>query len=222
MIELNETDFIDTGAAIAKWEHFPASTLVHHGRRCCQIAREWVFSIDYSQLNGGSVLSGPRWIRQRYTWGPSRWPLAWCEAVERKTLDCGALAAIAHEVFQKRGLQSYPAQFIQQYTEDATRHWDKNWKEKEASTHWIEGDLIYHEGCAVTVKRGEIKVWDASAGWWVNPRQFGGYGGLIALRIFAPREQAHANFIWGDHLVAPNVWQKIERAGSRSFAQAAS
>ncbi|HEX8138169.1 MAG TPA: hypothetical protein VF544_11310 [Pyrinomonadaceae bacterium] len=212
LIEVNEADFVDTTAAVECWQHFPASVILHHGKRCCRIAREWIFSMDYSQLNGESALAGPRWIRLKYKWGPSKWPLIWCEAVEQKSLDCGALAAIAQEVFTARGVRSYPAQLVQQYDEDTTRHWQGKWSAEEASVHWIKEDLIYHEGCAVVSRGDEIKVWDASAGWWINPKQFGGYGGLLLLRVFAPQADASALFKWGQHTIAPNRWQKIERA----------
>jgi hypothetical protein len=211
LIEVSEADFVDTAAAIERWRDFPASSIVHHGRLCCHIAREWVFSTDYAQLNGEHPLTGPRWIRHKYKWGPSRWPLSWCEAVEKKQLDCGALAALAREVFTSRGVESYPAQLIQQYSEDSTRHWQKKWDEAEGSVHWLKEELIYHEGCAVLVRDNEIKLWDASAGWWVNPKQFGGYGGLLALRLHAP-QTAPADFKWGAHLITANQWQKIERA----------
>ena len=204
--EVNETDLVDVGGAIAKWEHFPASAILHHGKPCCGVAREWIFSTDYSQLNGENPLTGPRWLRLKYKWGPSRWPISWCEAVRRKTLDCGALASMANEVFLMRGVKSYPAQFVQQYTEEATRHWRESWEGDDASDHWIKEDLIYHEGCAVVVREGEIRLWDASAGWWMNPKQFGGYGALVALRVFAPQ----ADFSWGEHRVVPGRWQKIQ------------
>jgi hypothetical protein len=212
-IEVNETDLIDVSAAIEKWQHFPFSALTHHGRRCCQIAREWVFSMDYSQLNGGNLMTGPRWLRRKFKWGPSAWPLPWCEAVEREQFDCGAHAALAHEVFTARGLRSYPAQFIQQFSEEATRQWCEKWGCEGVSTHWVKEDLIYHEGCAVITSDREIKVWDPSAGWWVNPKQFGGYGGVLALRVFTtPAEQSPDSFTWGRHHIIPNQWQKIERA----------
>ncbi len=212
MIEINETDFVDVSAAIEKWRDFPPSVISHHGKQCCHIAREWILSMDYSQLNAGNPLTGPRWLRQRYTWGPSSWPLHWCEAVERKTLDCGALAALAQEVFTSRGVKSYPAQFIQQYSVDATRQWHKRWDADASSIHWIREDLIYHEGCAVAVRDDEIKIWDASAGWWVNPKQFGGYGGLLVLRVFTTPPDSPPSFNWSAHSIIPNQWQKIERA----------
>lgn len=211
-IEINETDFVDAAAAVEKWQHWPASTLSHHGQACCHIAREWILSTDYSQLGGGSTLTGPRWIRHRYTWGPSRWPNHWCEAVRQETLDCGALAALAHEVFTSRGVKSFPAQFIQQFSADATRDWKNRWEGDETPSGWIMDDLIYHEGNAVLTDEGEIKVWDASAGWWVNPKQFGGYGGLLAIRIFDAQAGPDTSYKWGQHTIVPNVWNKVERA----------
>lgn len=213
IVELNETDLVDTEAAIERWQYFPASAISHHGRRCCRIAREWIFSTDYSQLNGENLLAGPRWLRHKFNWGPSHWPISWCEVVEEKTLDCGALASLANEVFNARGVKSFQAQFIQQFSENATRQWRSKWDAKEASSHWIKEDLIYHEGCAVLVRENEIKLWDSSAGWWINPKQFGGYGGLLALRVFAPAQMdTPYSFNWGRQRIIPNQWQKVERA----------
>jgi hypothetical protein len=180
---------------------------LHHGQTCCDIAREWVLANDYSQLGDAPLLTGPRWLRQKYPWGPSPWPLHWCEAVEREKLDCGAHAAISNELFAARGVRSWPAQFVQQFTEDATRHWDHKWSEDGISAGWIDGDVIYHEGCAVAVEGEEIKLWDASAGWWIDPRQAGGYGALLAVRVFAPEG---GRFRWGEREIAANTWARIE------------
>ncbi len=211
-VELNESDFVDIGAACGHWNDWPASALAHHGADCCRVARAWLLSMDYSLLGGASVLTGPRWIRHKYTWGPSNWPLHWCEAVRQKTLDCGALAALAHEVFVSRGVRSFPAQFVQQFSDDATRDWHRRWQDADTTVKWIKEDLIYHEGCAVAAGGDEIKVWDASAGWWINPKQFGGYGGLLAVRIFDAQAGPDTAYKWGEHRIAPNVWEKVERA----------
>lgn len=213
LIRVDETDFIDINGAIEKWQDFPVSTLTHHGESCCTIAREWLFSMDYSQLAGGHLLTGPRWLRHKFKWGPSSWPMRWCEAVEQETLDCGAHASLANEVFNARGVRSYQAQFIQQFSEDATRQWCEKWGSDGASTHWVKEDLIYHEGCAVKFRDEEIRLWDPSAGWWVDPKQFGGYGGLLALKVTAPcGESTPETLRWGTHRITPNHWQKIERA----------
>src|SRR6187551_1969381 len=82
-------------AGIATWENFPASSISHHGQPCCEIAREWITGMDFSQLNAGHPLTGPRWLRKLFKWGPSQWPMHWCEAVKEKTLDCGELGALS-------------------------------------------------------------------------------------------------------------------------------
>lgn len=215
MIEINETDLMNVGAAIERWQNFPASGISHHGEQCCHVAREWVLATDYSQLNGSPTLTGPRWLRQKFAWGPSRWPIYWCEAVREEKLDCGALAALSKEIFLARGVRSYTAQLIQQYSSEAICHWNKEWEAKECSVKWIEDGLIYHEGCAVVVGDGEIKLWDPTASWWVNPRHTSGYGGLLAVRVCTPPAEAET-FVWGRHAVAANRWCEVSRAGAEA------
>ncbi len=194
-----------------RWQDFPHSAISHHGRACCDIAREWVVAMDYAMLNGGALSSGPRWIRARYKWGPSAWPIHWCEVVERKVIDCGAHAALAHEVFTARGETSFHAQFVQKYSADATSQWRSKWSEEDVSCHWLTDDIIYHEANALLVGDDEVKLWDGSAGWWVNPRQQGsGYGNLLAVRIFAEGQFGGGDgFLWGERRLKPNVWNQI-------------
>jgi hypothetical protein len=207
-----ETDSVEAmqapeiGSCSLKWRQWPASTISHHGKACCEVAREWVIGTDFSQLGEAGPMTGPRWLRQKYPWGPSPWPLHWCEAVERERLDCGAHAAISHELFIARGVRSLPAQFVQLFSRDATRHWAHKWDDDNLRSEWIDGDLIYHEGCAVLTGDDGIKLWDASAGWWINPGQTGGYGGLLGVRIFDPEGVQPAPLRWGAHRLPLNVW----------------
>jgi len=205
-LDLIEDTVLDRPCPSARWETFPYSCISHHGRECCDVAREWVMAYDFAQLNGADPASGPRWLRQRYTWGPSEWPIHWCEAVERDTLDCGALGCMAREIFAERGLVSFPAQFVQQYSLDATSQWRGKWEEDSVSTHWIDEDVIYHEACALVTGEGVVKLFDPSAGWWMNPRQQGGYGALLAVRIF---DGAGGLYKWGDHRLRANEWVRI-------------
>jgi hypothetical protein len=194
----------------ARWQDFPHSCLSHHGDACCDVAREWILANDYAQLNGGDLLTGPRWLRAKYEWGPSSWPMHWCDVVERKVIDCGAHAALAHEAFAARGVTSFRAQFVQRYSEDATSQWRKKWGDEKVSDHWITDDLIYHEGNALLVGEDEVKLWDASAGWWLNPRQTGGYGSLVAVRILAEGQWGGGDgFRWGERRIKPNEWHQI-------------
>ena len=205
-LDLIEDIVLDRPCPSTRWETFPYSCISHHGAECCDVAREWVIAYDYAQLNGADPTSGPRWLRQRYKWGPSEWPIHWCEAVERDTLDCGALGCMAREIFSARGLESLPAQFVQQYDVDATSQWRGKWDDKSVSTHWIDEDVIYHEACALVTGEGVVKLFDPSAGWWMNPRQQGGYGGLLAVRIF---DGTGGLYKWGDHRLRANEWVRI-------------
>jgi len=201
---------VDRPLPSARWEHFPYSCFSHHGDACCDVAREWVVAMDFAQLNGGDLSSGPRWMREKYEWGPSSWPMHWCDVVERKVIDCGAHAAMAHEAFIARGVTAFRAQFVQRYSTDATDQWKSKWGDEQVSDHWIDDDLIYHEGNALLVGEDEAKLWDSSAGWWINPRQAGGYGSLVAVRIFAEGQWGGGDgFRWGEHRIKPNEWHQL-------------
>jgi hypothetical protein len=194
----------------APWRDFPFSRLSHHGEACCEVAREWIVAMDFAQLNGGDLLSGPRWLRQKYEWGPSPWPMHWCELVERKVIDCGAHAALAQEAFAARGVTAFRAQFVQRYGGDSADQWRCRWKAKDASDHWIGEDVIYHEGNALLLGEDEVKLWDASAGWWLNPRQSGGYGSVAAVRIFAVGQYGGGDGLrWGERRLKPGIWNRL-------------
>lgn len=193
--------------AIEKWREFPYSALSHHDADCCRIAREWILAMDFAQLNNEHELTAPRWIRQKYMWGACQWSLFWCAAVRRKNLDCGALAALSVEVFRNRGVTAFPVQMIQEFDQNAVAQWRESWEAEESSTHWLAGNLIYHEGCAVLTKENEIKIWDASAAWWINPNQPEGYGTLKAVKIHS---SSASNLTWGEHLLQSNQWQEIK------------
>ena len=191
-----------------KWKDWPPSQISHHGRICCEIAREWVTATDYSSLNGGHIMSGPRWLRHRFQWGPSSYPLFWCEAVRKNTLDCGALAALAHEVFTIRGVRAYRVQLVQRYSRVATEQWSNSWAGDGVPTQWLNKDLIYHEGCAAAVNDNEIKVWDASAGSWIDPKASDGYGALLALKVNAGSDAGALT--WGKFILEPNTWRTLD------------
>jgi hypothetical protein len=215
--QTNETNIIETSHHILprpvevfeKWADWHPSQISHHGQMCCEIAREWITATDFSELGGGSTYAGPRWLRQKFNWGASAFPIYWCEVVRRQTLDCGALAALAHEVFTVRGVKSFRVQLVQRFSQVATNQWSCSWRvDGDLPLRWIDKDLIYHEGCAITVGDGEIKVWDASAGWWVDSKTGDGYGSLLAIRVSATGG-APTHLTWGNRLIIANQWQKI-------------
>ena len=192
--------------AFAPWEHWEPSHINHHARVCCEIAREWIVATDFSGLNGGGVLSGPRWLRQRFEWGPSNYPIYWCELPSKKKVDCGVLAALSHEVFTSRGVPCFRAQLIQEFSSDAAAQWRSGWEDASSITDWIGETLIYHEGVAVMTGNDELKLWDSSAGWWVDPKSTSGYGAIRALRVSAGNDR---QLKWGEHVVPAGVWTTV-------------
>ena len=194
--------------AIEAWTYQPASQICDHGGQCCAVAREWFFAMDRSHTPSKEPLTGPRWIRQRVTWGPSHWPLFWCEAMTAKTLDCGALAALAQDAFRARGIDAHPVQLIQQFTSADGGHWGCSWERAEVASTWIRNDLVYHEACAVITRNSEMRIWDPTASWWINPRHVSGYSGALALRVIV-ESKADVPFRWGAHQVFPNEWQPL-------------
>ncbi len=208
VIETNGSGFNRTPEVFEKWKDWHPSQISHHGKMCCEIAREWLTSQDFSESGGSSMLTGPRWLRQRFNWGASAFPIYWCEAVRKKTLDCGALAAFAQEIFTARGVKSYRIQLVQKFSDVATNQWTSSWNESDGlPLRWIDNDLIYHEGCAIGVGGREVKVWDASAGWWINANSGDGYGSLTAIRLSSA--ETGAAFDWETHRIVANEWQKI-------------
>ena len=189
------------------WEHWQPASVSHHGQICCEIVKEWIIATDASLMNGGNKFTGPRWVRARWEWGPTRYPIHWCDIGHAKVIDCGVHAAIAQEIFLARGVRAYRAQMVQEYSEHAASQWQLKWEDRDAITTWIDNDMIYHESCAVELGSGEMKLWDPSAGWWIDPKASSGYGALRALRIFASTEGPLA---WGDHVLLPNEWNVIE------------
>ena len=207
-IESNITN-CEFDVALSQWRYSSPSVILHHGKPCCSVAREWLFSTDHSLLNGQHKLMGPRWVRNKFKWGPSRWPMTWCQAVEQDELDCGALAAITQEIFVSRGVVCHSVQLIQGYSEATASHWSTKWANHHASIHWIAGAFIYHEVCAVETRASEIEVWDPSASSWVNPKQNGGYGSVVALRLIK-NSAPDGMFIWGERQIVSNEWQLIQ------------
>ena len=209
--DIIETDIIGVftadGEVYGPWKDWEPSQISHHGRSCCELIREWVGNTDYSALNGGRPLSGPRWIRERFEWGPGKYPVYWCEVLKKPRLDCGVHAALAHEVFLRRGVRAYRAQFAQEFSGEATAHWRSGCENDGSVTGWIGDYVIYHEGCAVIANEGHIKLWDSSAGWWLDPRTCCGYGSVRAVRIASTR---HERFRWERHTLNSNTWTELE------------
>ncbi|MDQ3080315.1 MAG: hypothetical protein M3R03_10010 [Pseudomonadota bacterium] len=136
----------------------------------------------------------------------------WCQALDAKSIVCGANAALAAEAFEARGLTVARAQFVQRYDAIAVSQWRKRWDEDGVSNHWLGKNYIYHEGNAV-LSGNDIKLWDGSAGSWLNPRHTSGYGSLIAVRITLPENEDEPRLLnWDGHSIRTGRWQSLSRS----------
>lgn len=94
----------------AIWARASVSTLAHHGA-CCDRARGWIVAMARSHdfaATDGLDYTAPRWLTRRWRWGPTRWPIAWCEAVRAEAIDCGVFAAFAVEISAQRASMPIP------------------------------------------------------------------------------------------------------------------
>jgi hypothetical protein len=198
---------------LERWAEQPLSCLVHHGKACCDRAQRWLLATDVSLRDECSLLAGPRWLRLRYKWGPTVWPISWCEAIQQKELDCGALAWMTREVFTARGIRAFPAQLIQRYNMEAVAHWSSAWNKAGASDNWLKAGngLVYHEACGVEVSEGVVRIWDPSAGWWLEETPASeGYGSLAAIKLLDPTgEAAGAMLTWAGQPVQVGQWSSV-------------
>lgn len=200
--------------AIERWKTQGPSYIADHEKKCCRAAKEWFLSMDHSLLPEGNLVSGPRWIRERYSWGPSEWPLHWCRAIESETLDCGGLAALAREVFVSRGIVSFPVQLIQQFSDQDTHQWHRTWMRGYRPANWIIGNLVYHEACAVIDQGNRIRIWDPTECWWIGSKQSVGYATTLAICVDVLSDSAPSAILtWGHHSLRPNFWTVIVGEG---------
>ena len=199
---------IDSKELFEPWRQWPVSEISHHGEQCCESSREWLLAMDFSELGGESIYTGPRWLKRLYTWGASTFPIHWCEVVRKKKLDCGALAALAYEIFRARGVKTMRVQMVQRFSERSIDQWKAHWG-SEADLNWTADDVIYHEGCAIFTESGELKIWDSSAGWWVTSPTTDGYGSLLAMRISDRKLMQCQELHWQGHLIKPFVWNRL-------------
>lgn len=166
----------------APWADWSPSALALHDGDCCTTARSWFLAMSRSLWRGQG---GPTWIANRYPWGPSRWPLHWCEAVEADELDCGAHQALTVEAFRARGMRAVPVQLVQRQERHNLGHFHGRWEEGGGSPAWAGDGAAYHEAVAI-LGDGRAEVWDATVNAWLSPDQVRGVRSIAGVRIGAP------------------------------------
>ena len=191
-----------------KWLEHPASELLHHDGTCCAAARSWLLayarSMEISTL-GNCETRAPAWISQRWDWGPSPWPMAWCELVKREVLDCGVFAVLAREIFRAQGISAHPAQALLHYEEACTQHWKQLWAtDPRATFPWVGKRMVYHELCVLELPDGTARFYDSTWGQWYHPEPRAGHGAILALRSECPRLLK-----WGGKIFQHGDWVKL-------------
>ena len=186
-----------------EWRQVSGSTLVHHGP-CCDRARAWLIamgrSYDFSSTDG-LAMAGPRWITQRWAWGPTRWPIAWCEAVRAEVIDCGVFGAFALELFRAKGIDAYAGQLLRTCAEERISHWRRKWETMPTAFNWIGSHVVYHEVNVVRRVPGEAHVYDPTEGFWLEPAAQSGHHGHLAIRAEIPEVLR-----WGAHVLVNGEW----------------
>ena len=199
-----------------RWVEHPSSVIIHHESACCEEARLWFLAYAKSMEIGSLSqfrLKAPNWLMGLFEWGPSKWPISWCEVVREKVIDCGAFAALAREVFQAQGHEAHPAQALLSYNQACTEHWQDLWKAEpkkpgETSSEalgeafpWIGDEIVYHEICVIELPDGTAQFYDSTFGQWYQPEARTGFGALLAIRSECPRLLQ-----WGDKAVSCGEW----------------
>ncbi len=189
-----------------EWVRASASKLWRHGP-CCDRARAWLVAMARSHdfaATDGLALAAPRWLTTRFRWGPTRWPIAWCQAVVAETIDCGVFGAFALEIFRAKGIDAYPGQVLRTYAETSTTHWRHKWAAVPEAFNWIGARVVYHEVAIVQVGRSEARIYDPTDGVWLDPGIRNGHGAHVAVRSEAPVAVS-----WGSHRLAHGQWTQL-------------
>jgi hypothetical protein len=199
------SDALDT-LERAAWARASGSTLAHHGP-CCARARAWLVAMarshDYASTDGLSF-TAPRWLTRRWTWGPTRWPIAWCEAMRADTIDCGVFAVFALEIFRAKGVEAYSGQVLRTYAAESTTHWRQKWSSLPGAFDWIGDNVVFHEVCVLPVSGAHARVYDPTDGIWLEPRGQGGHGAHVAIRAEIP-----VALRWGAYTLVHGQWTEM-------------
>lgn len=216
-------------AVLKGLEKRPVSVLAMHSGHCCKVVRAWFRTLARSMV---ALHPGPpMWIRERWEWGPTSWPVYWCDLAKRDKLDCGALAALAREAYLALGDEVRPAQLLERFDTTSIENWRSLWGAE--AEQWTFGDLAYHEAVALLAapetRRLEkeapaslirVNIWDPTDLHWVEGNSTTGLGSLVALRVCAGQGLAKehselGDFRWNGVCLRSSVWTVFSAASHR-------
>lgn len=154
------------------------SCIGYHDGPCCAEARQLILAKLQQYPDLGSQLAA---IPATFRWGPTRWPVRWCELLAPNELvaDCGVHAQLASELLWLAGVPHTRGRAAIRAGATSVAHWSATWGEADASDAWLGDDVVHHE----VVKVGD-RWWDATEARW-----FSGPGAaLVAGIVVAVRE----------------------------------
>lgn len=201
---------------VQRWVEHPTSTLLHHDKACCEEARLWFLSLARSMegWSAGQIdLKAPTWLSQKWEWGPSQWPMSWCELMKEETIDCGVFAVLAREIFRAQGRSAHAGQCLLNYNSVCTGHWKDLWKDRMPGNNdkkefkgfnWIGETVVYHEVCILEMPDQTARVYDSTFNQWYEPEGRTGFAGLLAIRSESPRLLR-----WGDKTLSFGEWVEL-------------
>lgn len=191
------------------------SRLAMHPSSCCSRARSWFAAMAHSHalLNPGSP---PVWLHDQWEWGPSKWPIHWCEILGNEKLDCGVLAELAEVALRKAGRKTLRMQLIEEHDRDASRNWQQIWYDAGCYGDWIVGRFVYHEVVGI-LSNGGLEAWDPTDNCFTEPSEDRRPGRVAAVRLLPSGMAVSAEgVIWHGLRLEPNGWQIIEQERLKS------
>ena len=199
----------DALAKIAAYLGTP-STISDHGKHCCRAALAWLHGVDVSSSYRDARWHPPTWLRRTYGWGCVSWPLYWCSVPEMEELDCGALAAVAVELYRMRALPVTPVQLALRYPSHATEQWSQMWKRDGQSASWITEEFVYHEACGVIEGSGML-LWDPTENRWLDPPFSANetFASVAALKVPESASDTLVQLHWGGVFFRCGAWQAL-------------
>jgi hypothetical protein len=175
---------VELDRALVAFRKKQPSRILNHNSTCCEVAQGWFRGMDRSSRLQGPVTGMPLWIREHFDWGPSQWPLHWCELMASRKLDCGALAALTHVSLRDRGVPSFPAQTILNEGAQRCAHWLRRWTLENCPCDWIASPLVYHEVCAVPEQSvRDLRLWNPSANAMMEWTDVDSISAVAAVRV---------------------------------------
>lgn len=124
----------------------------------------------------------PAWLRDTFEWGPSTWPVYWCEAAQADSIDCGVFAALARTLLTARGTPTAAVQLVERFNEKNVENWRSRWTGESAEVGWLSPPFCYHEAVGL-IDDNNLNIWDPLDRKRVVPHPTGGYGEIAFLRI---------------------------------------